>query len=60
MTSWEERISQCRARGGHQQSLAPSPPFCQDHSSGPWGNCVAKIVSLRPCPTFAECSQPPI
>lgn len=49
--------------GGTSQSWHPLCPFAAavtDHGSGPWGNGVAKIVSLRPRPAFAEHSQLPI
>lgn len=64
MKSWEGAISQGRVQGGDPQKSAPSPAVCCrsgcDHGPGPWGNRVAKIVSLCPRPAFAEHSQPPI
>lgn len=45
---------------GTSQSWLPLCPLAAadcDHGSGPWGNGVLQIVSLRPRPAFAEHSQ---
>lgn len=65
VTFWEEGTSHAGlARVLAEVGSLPNPsPLWRpgwDHGSGPWGNSVAKIVSLRSRPAFAECSQPPI